>query len=99
MAQAHPAAAGGRSLGAVSQAPHYCSAKVLLVRLLNADRFKQVVNECVRQNTDSVGNSAVNTGLIVSGSAFQETFGGDHTDLVRPEQFAELEVTGKEFTA
>lgn len=84
-------------LGSVGQAPHYCSAKVLLIRLLEANQFKQLVNECIRQSTDSVGNSAINTGLIVSGTAFQEVFGGDHTNLVRPDQFAELEVSGKEF--
>jgi hypothetical protein len=85
-------------LGAVSQAPHYCSAKILLTRLLNASRFKELVNECVQQNMDSAGNSTINSGLIVSGPAFPEVFGGDHTDLVREEQFASIDVTEKEFT-
>lgn len=85
-------------LGAVSQAPHYCSAKVLLNRMLNAGRFKDLVNECIRTNTDSAGNSAVNSGLIVSAPAFQEAFGGDHADLVHEEQFAEIDISAKEFT-
>jgi hypothetical protein len=85
-------------LGAVGPAPHYCSAKVLLTRLLGASRFKQLMNECIGQHTDPTGYSAVNSGLIVSGPAFLEAFGGDHTDFLRQEQFADIEVSEKEFT-
>jgi hypothetical protein len=85
-------------LGSVGQAPHYCSAKVVLTRLLGASRFKNLMNECISQHADPTGYSAVNSGLIVSGPAFLEAFGGDHTELLRQEQFADIEVSEKEFT-
>jgi hypothetical protein len=56
-----------------------------------------LVNGCIQDNTDAVGNSWINTGLIVSSAAFREVFGGNYTSQVQQTEFTELSVTSKEF--
>lgn len=84
-------------IGAVGEEPGYYTPKIYLTRMLGAAAFRTLVNTCIRDNADDVGNSVVHTALIVSGAAFREVFGGDYTRLRRAD-FAELPVTSKEFS-
>lgn len=81
-------------MGVVGEEPGYYAAKIYRSRLLNAPVFKRLVERCLAERPDG----SVNTGLIVSGQVYREAFGGDYTQLVKPADFAELEVTNKEFT-
>jgi hypothetical protein len=85
-------------IGAVGDGPGYYSPKIYLNRMLGARAFKSLINECIRTTVDPLGNGSVNTGLIVSGPAFREAFGGNYTRLVRQTDFARLSVVEKEFS-
>lgn len=85
-------------VGAVGDEPGYYTPKIHLTRMLGAAAFRTLVNTCIRSNTDSIGNSSVHTGLILSSAAFREVFGGDYTRLVRQADFTKLPVASKEFT-
>lgn len=85
-------------IGPVGPEPGYFTPKIYLARMLGAAEFRALVNECIQRNTDPVGNSSINTGLILSNAAFREVFAGDYTDVVRQTEFARLPVTSKEFS-
>lgn len=84
-------------LGAVGEEPGYHSTKISLTRLLSADEFKALIDKCIDENLDQYGTSLVNSGLVVSRSAFREVFGGDHTSRIRQADFIELPMSSKEF--
>lgn len=84
-------------IGAVGDGTGYYSPTIWLTRLLGADAFKHLVNECISANTDRQGNSPISSALIVSQNAFRSVFGGDYTK-VRETDFAELTVANKEFS-
>jgi hypothetical protein len=84
-------------IGAVGDGPAYYSPKIDLNRLLGAAAFKELVNRCVTENTDELGNCPINSSLIVSGPAFRSVFGGDYTTLVRETEFVRLAAVHKEF--
>lgn len=83
--------------GPVGDPGGYYSPKIRLARLLDAQRFRALVQRCVDENTDAKGNSAVHSGLIMSDAARQTVFGGDYTS-VRENDFVKYEVTTKEST-
>lgn len=82
-------------LGPVGDQPGYYAPKISLTRLLNAETFKRLFERCMHERTDD----SVNTGLIVSEQAFRSAFSGDHTQLARRSDFAEIPVQDKEFAA
>lgn len=84
-------------IGAVGAEPGYYTPKIHLTRMLGAEAFRTVVNNCIRDNTDQIGNSWVSTGLIMSAFAFREVFAGNYTSQVRQTDFVELPVANKQF--
>lgn len=81
-------------LGAVGDETGYYAPKIRLNRLLNALAFKELMKRCVRERPEG----SVNSGLILSGTAYREAFGGDYTRAVREHEFTKIEVSEKEFT-
>jgi hypothetical protein len=80
--------------GPVPDGQTYMRAKVDRARLLDAPAFKDLLARCHRES-----DGGAHTGLIISDHAFHTVFGGDHTELVRRSEFAELVVAAKEFRA
>ncbi|GAB3584984.1 hypothetical protein GCM10027445_61900 [Amycolatopsis endophytica] len=80
-------------VGAVGDSPGYYGPKISHSRLLNAGAFRRVLGRCLEEGD----SEAPNTGLILSGAAFRETFAADYVHSVRRAEFAELTIHEKEF--
>ncbi|MFD2419275.1 hypothetical protein [Amycolatopsis pigmentata] len=80
-------------LGAVGDETGYYAPKIRLNRLLNAGAFKALMERCLRERPDG----SVNSGLIISRSAFHEAFGGAYTATVHRHEFVEIEAAEKKF--
>lgn len=80
--------------GPVPAEPTYARTKIDVARLLDAPVFKALIERC---HTESADGAA--TGLIMSDHAFRTVFGGDHTEVVRQAEFAEVSVVAKELRA
>jgi hypothetical protein len=64
-------------------------------RLLEAAAFKQLARRCIAERPDG----DMSTAMIISDAVFQSLFRGDHTQVARKSDFAQLQVTNKEFKA
>lgn len=62
-----------------------------LVRLLDADAFKEVVRRMARYRPVTVG-------LVLSDQAYRVAVQGRHTQRLHPHDFGDVDVTNKEFT-
>jgi hypothetical protein len=81
-------------IGPVGGGERFSTSRASLVRMLDAEAFKTLVDRCLARRRD-----ATQTGLIVSEHAWRVAFGGDHVRYVRREEFAALRVTNKEYQA
>lgn len=79
-------------VGPVGNASGFYEPKITLTRMLESEKFKELFDRCRQEEPDDT----VNTALIVSEHAFQTVFSGDHTRLVRRNEFERLEVHVKE---
>jgi hypothetical protein len=70
----------------------YARTRIDHARLLDAPVLKELLARC-----HETADDGAHTGLVLSDQVFRSVFGGDHTELVRSTEFAELAVSAKEF--